>query len=54
MDLLFLASEAGVLKFKPEDIEKKGKLQPGKMFLIDTNEGRIIKDEEVKKNNLHR
>ncbi|MGH4051218.1 MAG: glutamate synthase large subunit [Clostridium sp.] len=44
-----LASEAGVLQFKPENIEKKGKLQPGKMFLIDTNEGRIITDEEVKK-----
>jgi len=44
-----LASEAGVLNFKPEDIKKKGKLQPGKMFLIDTNEGRIITDEEIKK-----
>ncbi|MBC8060610.1 MAG: glutamate synthase large subunit [Clostridiaceae bacterium] len=44
-----LASEAGVLKFKPEEIKEKGKLQPGKMFLIDTNEGRIIEDEEIKK-----
>jgi len=44
-----LASEAGVLKFKPENIKEKGKLQPGKMFLIDTNEGRIIEDEEIKK-----
>jgi len=44
-----LASEAGVLKFKPEDIKEKGKLQPGKMFLIDTKEGRIIEDKEIKK-----
>ncbi len=44
-----LASETGVLKFKPDEIKEKGKLQPGKMFLIDTNEGRIIEDEELKK-----
>jgi glutamate synthase (NADPH/NADH) large chain len=43
-----LASEAGVLNFKPEDIERKGKLTPGKMFLIDTQKGRIIEDEELK------
>ncbi|WP_163192487.1 glutamate synthase large subunit [Clostridium thermarum] len=43
-----LASEAGVLNFKPEEIERKGKLTPGKMFLIDINEGRIIEDDEIK------
>ncbi|PJI06693.1 MULTISPECIES: glutamate synthase large subunit [Clostridium] len=48
-NIAVLASEAGVLKFEPEEIAYKGKLQPGKMFLIDTKEGRIIDDEEVKK-----
>jgi glutamate synthase (NADPH/NADH) large chain len=47
--MVVLASEAGVLDFKPEEIERKGKVQPGKMFLIDTKEGRIIEDEEIKK-----
>jgi len=44
-----LASETGVLKFEPGEIKEKGKLQPGKMFLIDTKEGRIVEDEEIKK-----
>lgn len=48
--LAVLASEAGVLNFKAEDIERKGKLTPGKMFLIDTLQGRIIEDEEIKEN----
>ncbi|URZ06391.1 glutamate synthase large subunit [Clostridium felsineum] len=48
-NIAVLASEAGVLKFEPEEIAYKGRLQPGKMFLIDTKEGRIIDDEEVKK-----
>lgn len=43
-----LASETGVLSFKPEEILTKGRLQPGKMFLVDTAQGRIIEDEEVK------
>jgi glutamate synthase domain-containing protein 2/glutamate synthase domain-containing protein 1/glutamate synthase domain-containing protein 3 len=47
--MVVLASEAGVLDFKPEEIERKGRLQPGKMFLIDTKQGRIIEDEEIKK-----
>ncbi|MDP4090258.1 MAG: glutamate synthase large subunit, partial [Bacillota bacterium] len=46
--LAVLSSEAGVLDFKPEEIERKGKLKPGKMFLIDTAQGRIIEDEEMK------
>jgi glutamate synthase (NADPH/NADH) large chain len=47
--MVVLASEAGVLDFKPEEIQRKGKVLPGKMFLIDTKEGRIIEDEEIKK-----
>lgn len=43
-----LASEAGVLEFKNEDILEKGKLKPGEMFLVDTSKGKIIKDEELK------
>jgi glutamate synthase (NADPH) large chain len=47
-DLVIMASEAGVLQVPPEKIIKKGRLQPGKMFLVDTVEGRIIPDEEIK------
>lgn len=43
-----MASEAGVLDIPQERIIKKGRLEPGKMFLIDTREGRIIQDEEIK------
>ena len=38
----------GVLDFKPEDIESKGRLKPGRMFLVDIEEGRIIEDDEIK------
>ena len=48
-DLVVLASEAGVLEVPAEDIRKKGRLQPGRMFLVDTVEKRIISDEEIKK-----
>ncbi|NOY09226.1 MAG: glutamate synthase subunit alpha [Spirochaetes bacterium] len=43
-----LASETGVLDFKPEDILEKGRLAPGKMFIVDTGKKRIIKDNEIK------
>ncbi|MCF6469056.1 glutamate synthase large subunit [Nonomuraea sp. MG754425] len=46
--LVVLASEAGVLDFKPEDVVRKGRLQPGRMFLIDTARGKIIEDDEIK------
>ena len=46
--LVILASEFGVLDFKPEEIESKGRLQPGRMFLVDIEAGRIIKDDEIK------
>ncbi|MEP6714301.1 MAG: glutamate synthase large subunit, partial [Terriglobia bacterium] len=47
-DMVVLASEAGVLPIKPENIRKQGRLQPGKMFLIDLEQGRIISDNELK------
>ena len=47
-DLVVLASEAGVLDIAPERVIRKGRLQPGRMFLIDTEQGRIIDDEEIK------
>ena len=47
-DLVVMASEAGVVEFPPEKIRKKGRLQPGNMFLVDTVEGRIISDNEIK------
>ena len=46
--LLVLASEAGVIEFPPERIQRKGRLQPGRMFLVDTEEGRIVGDNEIK------
>ena len=47
--LVVLASEAGVLNLPPQDVVERGRLQPGKMFLIDTAAGRIVPDEEVKR-----
>jgi len=46
--LAVLASETGVLPIKPEDVKLKGRLQPGKMFLIDLEQGRIVSDKEIK------
>ncbi len=46
--LVVLASEVGVLDLDPATIVRKGRLQPGRMFLVDTDEHRIIEDEEVK------
>ena len=45
---LILASETGVLPVRPEDVEYKGRLQPGKMLLVNLEEGRIVPDEEIK------
>ncbi len=47
-DLVVLASEAGVLDIPAGDVVAKGRLQPGRMFLVDTTAGRIVSDEEVK------
>ena len=46
--LVVMASEVGVLEIDPADIVQKGRLQPGKMFLVDTRQGRIISDGEIK------
>jgi glutamate synthase (ferredoxin) len=43
-----VASEAGVLDFPPADVVQKGRIQPGRMFLVDTEQGRIIPDDEIK------
>jgi glutamate synthase (ferredoxin) len=47
--LVVLASEAGVLEFPAAEIVEKGRLQPGRMFLVDTQQGRIVPDEEIKR-----
>ncbi|MGZ4752127.1 MAG: glutamate synthase large subunit, partial [Oryzihumus sp.] len=46
--LVVLASEAGVLELEPERVVRRGRLQPGRMFLVDTEHGRIVSDDEVK------
>ena len=48
-DIVILASEAGTLPIPQSQIKKKWRLQPGKMFMIDTEQGRIIEDEEIKR-----
>ena len=48
-DLVILTSEAGTYPIEPENIAKKGRLQPGKMFILDLKQGRIVDDDEVKK-----
>jgi|TARA_B100002003_G_scaffold249552_1_gene286198 glutamate synthase (NADPH/NADH) large chain len=47
-DKVIMASEVGVLPVQPENVKLKGRLQPGKMFLIDFDQGRLIPDEELK------
>jgi glutamate synthase (ferredoxin) len=47
-DLVIMASEVGVLDVAPDRVLQKGRLQPGRMFLVDTEQGRIIADEELK------
>jgi glutamate synthase (NADPH/NADH) large chain len=46
--LVVLASEVGVLDIDPAKVVRKGRLQPGRMFLVDTDHGRIVDDEEIK------
>ena len=47
-DLIVMASEAGVLPVAPEEVRLKGRLQPGKMLLVDLEAGRIVADREIK------
>ncbi len=53
-DRVIMASETGALLVDESSIVQKGRLQPGKIFLVDTEEGRIIEDEEIKENIIHR
>lgn len=48
-DIMVVASEVGVMDFEPGDIKEKGRLQPGKILLIDTEKGEIYYDGELKK-----
>ena len=43
-----MSSETGVLEIEPENVETHGRLEPGKMFLVNMDEGRIIEDQEIK------
>ena len=47
-DMLVMASETGVLAFEPSQVKEKGKLKPGKMMLVDTQNGNIYRDEQLK------
>ena len=47
-DLVIMASEVGVVEVPTAEVVEKGRLEPGRMFLIDTAEGRIIRDDEIK------
>ena len=49
-DRVIMASETGVLPVDPAKIKEKGRLQPGKMFIVDLEQGRIISDDELKQN----
>jgi len=51
---VIMASETGALDIEPKNILKKGRLQPGKIFLVDTHEGRIIEDSEIKDIVIHK
>ncbi|MDD9205055.1 glutamate synthase subunit alpha, partial [Georgenia sp. 10Sc9-8] len=46
--LVVLASESGVLDIDPARVARKGRLEPGRMFLVDTAQGRVVDDEEIK------
>ncbi|MGH7898653.1 MAG: glutamate synthase central domain-containing protein, partial [Candidatus Binatia bacterium] len=52
--LVVMASEVGVLDIPPDRVESKGRLQPGRMFLVDTSLGRIVGDEEIKEGRASR
>ena len=52
-DIMVVASEVGVMDFDPSQIAEKGRLQPGKILLVDTQEGRIYYDGEIKEQLAH-
>ena len=47
-DRVIMASEVGVVDLEPEQVKAKGRLEPGRMFLVDFDKGRIVADEEIK------
>ncbi|KAH8914660.1 glutamate synthase [Atractiella rhizophila] len=47
-DIMICASEVGTVYIEPENVKRKGRLQPGKMLLVDTQEGKIVSDRELK------
>ncbi|PRP78286.1 hypothetical protein PROFUN_13917, partial [Planoprotostelium fungivorum] len=49
-DIMICASEVGTLDIDPSKIQKKGRLMPGRILLVDTQEGRVVEDEEIKSN----
>ena len=51
--MMVVASEVGVMDFEPSDVVSKGRLQPGKILLIDTQEGKIYYDGEIKEKLAH-
>jgi glutamate synthase (NADPH/NADH) large chain len=53
-DRVIMASEVGVLPVDPKNVKEKGRLQPGRMFLIDFKQGRLIPDEELKRDFANR
>ena len=53
-DKVIMASEVGVLPVDPANVKEKGRLQPGKMFLVDFEKGVLIPDEELKQDFLKR
>jgi glutamate synthase (NADPH/NADH) large chain len=53
-DRVIMASEVGVLRIEPENIRAKGRLQPGRMFLVDFEQGRLIPDDELKRDFANR
>ncbi|MGH3715659.1 MAG: glutamate synthase large subunit, partial [Micromonosporaceae bacterium] len=52
-DVVILASEAGVVDVDPADVVAKGRLQPGRMFLVDTVAGKVVDDDEIKAQLAH-
>ena len=53
-DFVIMASEVGVLPVEPEMVKEKGRLQPGRMFLVDFEEGRIVPNQELKETTARR
>ena len=53
-DFVVMASETGVLEYPPDQIVRKGRLAPGKIFMVDLDKGRVVEDEEIKYEISHR